>query len=322
MAEDRYKRTIDYLRISITDRCNMRCVYCMPETGIKLLPHSEILTYEEILTVVRAASEMGINKVRLTGGEPLVRRDLPDLIEQIWMIPGITDVALTTNGMLLGEFAETLYARGLRRINVSLDTLNAERFRQITRNGDLDRVMAGIEKALEVGFDPVKINVVAVDEHIEEEIQSFLELVYARPVHVRFIEKMDIGNGCGQKGNYSCSDLIDKLKQFVNLERTDGPPGHGPAYYVQPEGASGTIGFICPYTRHFCARCNRLRITADGKVRPCLFSDAEIDLKTALRGDGSLEAVKRILNQALNQKPESYQKARHLHRRNMRQIGG
>lgn len=294
----------------------------MPESGIKLLPHSEILTYEEILLVVRAASELGINKVRLTGGEPLVRKDLPDLIAEIWRIPGIKDVALTTNGMLLEQYAETLYEKGLRRVNVSLDTLNPERFRQITRNGDLERVLAGIEKALEVGFDPVKINVVAVDEHVEEEIQSFLDLVYTKPVHVRFIEKMDIGNGCGQKTDYSCSDLVEKLKQFVKLERTEGPPGHGPAYYVQPEGALGTIGFICPYTRHFCARCNRLRITADGKIRPCLFSDEEIDLKTVIRQRRSIEDVKQLMSEALGKKPESYQVASHRHKRNMRQIGG
>lgn len=321
--KDRFNRTIDYLRISVTDRCNLKCVYCVSSENFKFIPHSELLTYEELILISKAAVKCGIKKIRITGGEPLVRRDIEELVSEISKLEGLLDLSLTTNGILLAEKADRLFRSGLKRINVSLDTLNPEMYKRITGGGNLNRVLEGIEAALEVGMNPVKVNAVLLDESVEEEINSFLELVYRKPVHVRFIEKMDFDDDCGTTSGIKCSSLIETVSKLVELEETEGPLGFGPATYVKPKGAKGTLGFICPYSRHFCERCNRLRLTADGRLRPCLFSDLEIDLKEVLRteGAGEDEIVRRI-SEALLLKPESFKKAVRKKERTMRQIGG
>jgi cyclic pyranopterin phosphate synthase len=321
--EDRFKRNIDYLRISVTDRCNLKCAYCVATGNPEYVPHHEILTFEEILLVARAAVASGIKKIRLTGGEPLVRKDIVRLIEYLSRIEGLKDLSLTTNGLLLKDLSKELYRAGLRRINISLDTLDPVRYRRITGGGDLKQVLSGIEAALTTGFDPVKINAVLLDEEVEADLDAFIKLVYEKPVHVRFIEKMDFDDDCGTRSNLKCSTVIEMLSSKVELEETEGPIGYGPANYVRPRGALGTIGFICPYSRHFCERCNRLRLAADGKLRPCLFSDIEIDLKPLLRSsEASVEAIVEKIRQALEIKPESFKQAIKKHKRSMRQVGG
>jgi cyclic pyranopterin phosphate synthase len=321
MPVDTYRRTIDYLRISVTDRCNLRCVYCMPLEGIRLLPHEEMLTYEELTFVARAAVAAGLSKIRLTGGEPLVRKDIADLVREIASIEGLRDLGLTTNGILLAEQARDLYDAGLRRINVSLDTLDPERFRQITRGGEVARVLVGIDAALEVGFDPVKINVVALRETVDTELETFMKLVYEKPVHVRFIEQMDLRGA--RPASFSCQELKDRLAGLVTLADDEGPRGNGPARYVKPAGALGTIGFICLYTDHFCDRCNRLRLTADGKLRTCLFAGKEIDLKSFVRSGASFDELVSFIQASLALKPENFEEAiKEGNERSMRQIGG
>lgn len=321
--KDRYNRTVDYLRISVTDRCNLNCVYCTSSKGVELLPQGELLTYEEMIEISRAAVACGIRKIRITGGEPLVRRDIEGLVSEISRIEGLVDLSLTTNGILLSEMAEPLRRAGLKRINISLDTLDPERYSHLTGGGSLKKVLAGVDSALAAGFDPVKINAVLVDESVEDDIDSFLDLVYRKPVHVRFIEKMEFDDDCGTAGGTSCARIIEKVSERVELEETEGPLGFGPATYVRPKGAKGTLGFICPYSRHFCDRCNRLRLTADGRLRPCLFSDAEIDLKKLLREGGfSGQALAERISEALLLKPESFKSALRKGRRTMRQIGG
>lgn len=322
MPLDAHRRTIDYLRVSVTDRCNLRCTYCMPPEGIRLMPHAEMLTYEELTLVARAAVAAGLDKIRLTGGEPLVRRDITALVRDIASIDGLRDLALTTNGILLAPMARELYEAGLRRVNVSLDTLDPARYRAVTRGGDVARVLAGIDAALEAGFDPVKINVVALREYVEDELERFTRLVYEKPVHVRFIERMDL-RGDRPDGALTCQELKDRLAGIVTLTETDGPRGNGPARYVQPAGALGTIGFICLYSDHFCARCNRLRLTADGKLRTCLFAGKELDLKSFVRGGATFDEIVAFIERALGEKPASFEEAvREGSERVMRQIGG
>ncbi|MCX7832453.1 MAG: GTP 3',8-cyclase MoaA [Actinobacteria bacterium] len=321
--KDSFNRTIDYLRISITDRCNLKCIYCITSENLSFLPREQVLTYEEVLKVSRAAVKAGIRKIRITGGEPLVRRDIEELVSEISKIEGIYDLSLTTNGTLLRNYAERLLRAGLKRINISLDTLNSERFKQITGGGDLNQVLEGIDAAISVGMDPVKINTVLLDDGVEEEIDLFLNLVYRKPVHVRFIEKMDFDDDCGSTSSIKCSRLIELVSSRAKLKETEGPFGFGPATYFKPEGARGTIGFICPYSRHFCSRCNRLRLTADGKLRPCLFSDIEVDLRPILRDVNFKDSdLLEKIREALTLKPESFKQAKRSKKITMRQIGG
>lgn len=322
MAKDNFHRKIDYLRISVTDRCNLRCVYCMPPEGINLLGHDEVLSYEEIIKIVRAAVKAGLTRIRITGGEPLVRKDIPQLISEISATYGVRDLSLTTNGVYLAKLAEPLYVSGLRRLNISLDTLNPERYLEITRGGDLSQVLEGIDKALEVGFNPVKINTVAIKGVVEEELERFKELVYAKPVHVRFIEKMDLG-GSDSQDFYSCKEIMEKVSKATEIEETEGPIGAGPARYIKLKGTRGTIGFIGLYSEHFCDSCNRLRLTADGKLRTCLFAGEEFDLKTFIRDGASEEEIVGFIEKALKEKPENFKEAlKSKGKRAMRQIGG
>lgn len=304
---DRHQREINYLRISVTDRCNLRCSYCMPKEGLSLLGHDDILRYEEFLRIVRVAVTLGIIKVRITGGEPLVRRGLLDFLRHLVAIPGLQDVSLTTNGILLAEQAEGLYQAGIRRVNVSLDSLRPDRYRAITRGGDLSSVLAGIAKAREVGISPVKINTVALKGFNDDEVLDFARLTLTDPVHVRFIERMPIGAAGGDfLGTFLPNTAIRRaIQDAYPLAPVNGQgrEGDGPAERYRVAGAAGEIGFISPITRHFCDQCNRLRITADGWLRACLYEDGGVPVRDPLRKGVSDEDLRRLMEEAIRRKP-------------------
>jgi len=320
---DSFGRSINYLRISVTDRCNLRCIYCMPPEGVPQMSHNEILSYEEIRTVVQAAAELGINKIRLTGGEPLVRADLPKLIRMLSQIEGIEELSLTTNGMVLKKYALELKQAGLSRVNVSLDTFKADKFRYITRLGKLKDVLEGIEAAKEAGFQPVKINTVVMRGINDDEILDFARMTYKDGWHVRFIELMPFR---GVAEFVPSVELRQHISLLGKLESCASITGNGPAMYYRLSGAKGTIGFISPLTElSFCSRCNRMRLTPDGKLRPCLLEEDEIDLRMPLRNNASMEELKRLILKAVAFKPEHH----HLEggnvrlvKRKMSQIGG
>lgn len=305
---DAFSRPISYLRVSVTDKCNLRCVYCMPEGGLPWLKRDEILSYEEIASVVRAAAAIGVRAIRLTGGEPLLRRDLHVLVREIANTPGIEDVALSTNALLLEEQIEDLAAAGLRRVNVSLDTLRADRFEAIARRPGLESVLAGIDAAIARGLGPVKINVVAMRGVNDDELEAFAELARERPVAVRFIEMMPVHENLGiQTETYiSADELLGRFGAIGSLEPVPGPPGNGPARYFAYPGAAGTIGVISPLSHDYCDRCNRVRLTADGRLRLCLFGDHHIDLRSPLRAGAGEEALSELLRGAMLIKPERH----------------
>ncbi len=332
--KDAHGRTIDYLRISLTDRCNFRCIYCMPEEGVQALAHEDILRYREIERIVRVAAGLGIRRLRLTGGEPLVRKGVEELVAGLKAVPGIESIAMTTNGALLPKKAAALRAAGLSRVNISLDTLDPGQFSFITRRGSLDQALAGIDAALDAGFDPVKINAVTV-RSLDQDYLAFAKLSLDRPLHVRFIEYMPVGessgcDGCGwgEQDVVPSEELFDVINERARAEGLgplvpaggDRPEGWGPARYFEFPGARGTVGFISPLSRHFCSECNRLRLTADGKLRPCLFSDREFDLRAAVR-EGSDDAVRAVVMEAIGAKPDEYHDQVGTER-GMSQIGG
>lgn len=306
---DSFQRPIDYLRISVTDRCNLRCVYCMPAEGIGLLQHQDILSYEEIHRVATAAAELGIKKVRITGGEPLVRIGLSRLVQMLAQIDTIDDIALTTNGTLLARYAEELKTAGLRRVNISLDTLKADKFRQITRGGDLADVLAGIEAASAAGLNPIKINVVAMAGINDDELLDFAHKTVADGWHVRFIEHMPFNREMAATSFISVNELRERLAVLGELEPCTFK-GNGPAKYYRLPEANGTIGFITPISDHFCFNCNRLRLTADGKLRPCLLSEGETDLRQPLRNGISAKELKKLIKKAADSKPRQHKLAR------------
>jgi GTP 3',8-cyclase len=320
---DSFGRSINYLRISVTDRCNLRCTYCMPPEGVPQMSHNEILSYEEIRTVVQVAAELDINKIRLTGGEPLVRADFPELIKMLSQIEGIQELSLTTNGILLKKYALSLKQAGLSRVNVSLDTLKEDKFQYITRLGKLKDVLDGIEAAKEAGFRPVKINTVVMRGINDDEILDFARMTYRDGWHVRFIELMPFK---GVAEFVPSLELQQHISLLGKLEPCTPVAGNGPAIYYRLSGAHGTIGFISPLTEtSFCSRCNRMRLTPDGKLRPCLLGEDEIDLKMPLRNNASMEELKRLILKAVASKPEHH----HLDggnvrlvKRKMSQIGG
>jgi cyclic pyranopterin phosphate synthase len=307
---DSFHRPINYLRISVTDRCNLRCVYCMPAEGIELMSHNDILTYEEIYTVARAAAGLGINKLRLTGGEPLVRLGLPSLVQMLAKIDGVDDISLTTNGVLLGRYASELKSAGLRRVNVSLDSLKPDRFKLITRIGDdLNEVLKGIEVARAVGLEPVKINVVVMAGINDDELLDFAAKTIDEGWQVRFIELMPlVGRDTTQF--VSASEMKRRLEPLGELTPYLPSVGNGPAKYFRLPHAKGAIGFITPISEHFCFQCNRMRLTADGKLRPCLLSDYEVDLKQPLRSGISLEGLEELFKKAVANKPERHNLAK------------
>lgn len=335
MTTDSRGRSIDYLRISITDRCNLRCIYCMPEKGIDALPMEDILTFEEIVRFTKMAAEYGITHVRITGGEPLVRLGVADLIADIKKIEGINDISLTTNGILLKKYAQELKDAGLNRLNISLDTLDPEIYHKITRWGNIEDVFEGIDEAFRVGFDPIKINAVGVRSFINDPF-AFAKLSIDRPLHVRFIEYMPIGHSFGVDGQgwaadeaISSEELFETINakakeaglgELIALSKDQAPFGAGPAQYFKFEKAHGTVGFISPMSRHFCATCNRLRLTSNGKVRPCLFSDKELDVRDALRAHDT-EKVRATLQEALRIKPEDHSQFTST-QKDMAMIGG
>jgi GTP 3',8-cyclase len=327
---DSFNREISYLRVSVTDRCNLRCLYCMPKEGLSLLGHDDILSYEEILRVIREAAALGITKVRVTGGEPLVRRGLLDFLHALKGV-SLEDLSLTTNGILLEVYAEKLFDAGVRRINVSLDSLNAERYAQMTRGGNLHSVLRGIEKAEQIGFAPIKINTVAMRGFNEDEILDIARLTLRKPYQVRFIELMPTGKiDVDVPEQYLSADVImARISAFRRLDAVNGGGRGtaGPARIYRMEGATGEIGFISPISHHFCDLCNRLRLTADGHLRSCLLADDELDLKTPLRSGCSDAELRYMIRRAILRKPRRHDLAESVvpkrkSRKEMPQIGG
>lgn len=382
MLIDSYNRTIDYLRISVTDRCNFRCVYCMPEEGAPVAPKEEILTYEEIERLVRIAVSLGMTKIRLTGGEPLVRRDIGALVERIGAIPGLRDLSMTTNGFLLERYAADFARHGLNRINISLDTLRPERFARIARRGNLDGVLTGIEAALAAGLSPIKLNCVVMQGWNEDEVVDFARLTLEQPFNVRFIELMPINWSKGddsssgslrdffalsaapgyrpdsnirlyakeelgsfretfrvkdtnlQRGQLDSAQMrqafVSTAEMRARIEAVFGPmePAevvtNGPARSFRLSGARGTLGFISQITNDMCVSCNRLRLTADGQLRPCLMADGEVDLRTLLRSGASDDEIAERFRLTVRHKPKEHRLEDGVAPvgRNMSQLGG
>lgn len=327
--KDSIGRTINYLRISVTDYCNFRCVYCMPAEGVAPREHSEMMRFEEIIQVVRVAAENGISKIRLTGGEPLVRHGIVDLVRLIRQISGINEITITTNGFLLAKYAEALKEAGLTRVNVSLDTLKPDLFKKITRYGDLETVWKGVEAAEKYGLSPLKINMVMMAGVNDNEIPDFMNLTRENPWHVRFIELMPIQNqvswGEGFPDPSDCyistGKVLDRHKE-LGLEPVYKIDQLGPAKLFKLPGAKGFVGFISPLDDdHFCSRCNRLRLTADGNLRPCLMSDYEVPLLPAIRAG---EDISKLIADVIKVKPAHHELVlNHTpSNRNMMQIGG
>ncbi|HOC20958.1 MAG TPA: GTP 3',8-cyclase MoaA [Anaerolineae bacterium] len=306
---DSFARSIEYLRVSVTDRCNLRCRYCMPEEGVPPIPHEAVLRYEEITRLVRIAVTMGLSHVRLTGGEPLVRRDIVELVKQLAALPGLDDLSMTTNGMLLERYARPLAQAGLRRINLSLDTLRPERFHAITRLGDVEQVLRGREAALDAGLRPVKVNTVVIRGMNDDEIVDLARLTLLPDWHVRFIEVMPLGAGAewSAKSSVPIAEIRARVEaEWGPLTAVQGEMGVGPARYYQLPGAAGTVGFISPVSDHFCHLCNRLRLTSDGRLLPCLMSNHAIDLRTPLRAGADDAELQAIFRQAIVEKPREH----------------
>jgi len=304
---DNYKRHLNYLRISITDRCNLRCLYCAPGGLVPKQSHGNILRYEEILRIVRVGVRLGISKVRLTGGEPLLRKGVYEFLNDLVAIDGLSDISLTTNGVLLAQNAETIRDAGIRRVNISLDTLQADKFKTITGYDLFDQVWAGIEKAHALGFDPIKLNVVALKGYNDDEFVDLARLSMTYPFHIRFIEYMPIGNPLMKHGDYILApDIKALLGPLGTLTPVQKKRGDGPAERYRIEGAVGEIGFIQAMSHHFCRTCNRLRLTANGQLRPCLLSDKQLDIKGPMRDGGSDDDLKDVFLQAVQHKQESH----------------
>ena len=316
---DSYGRKINYLRISLTDRCNLRCKYCMPECGIDKFAHDDMLSLEEIYLITKAFVELGVDKVRFTGGEPLARLGVVDLISRVSKLEGLKDISMTTNAILLEKYAEDLKAAGLNRVNVSLDTLDRDKYKEITRGGNIDRFWAGIKEAKRVGLTPIKINTVLIGGFNDSEIIDLVNLTRDEEIDLRFIELMPIGEAASwAKEKFVSNDLIlDKVKQLVSVERKDPS---SPATYFKLPGAKGRVGIINPISCKFCSNCNRVRLTSQGMLKLCLHSNKEIDMKKALREGKDL---KDLIAKSILKKEESH----HLEDgeyidRNMNQIGG
>ena len=303
---DGFGRRVEYLRVSVTDKCNLRCVYCMPEEGLSWLHREEMLSYEEIVEVIATMAPLGLRRVRITGGEPLVRRDLPELVRMIAEVPGIDDLSMSTNAVLLEEHAEALRSAGIKRLNISLDSLRPDRIDALSRRpGSARSIMAGIDAAERVGFDPIKVNVVLMRGRNDDEIADFAELTRERAWHVRFIELMPTGSNLelSQDSFISCSEALARLRKIGGLEAVSGPWGNGPATYYRLPGAAGTVGVITPMSHNYCERCNRMRLTADGQLRPCLFGHLQTNLRDPLRKGEDLVP---LIAETLRTKPERH----------------
>lgn len=318
--KDSFGREINYLRISLTDRCNLRCSYCMPEKGIdNKINHNEILSLEEIYDITKSFVNLGINKIRLTGGEPLARLGVVNLVQMISKLDGVKDLSITTNGILLKEYAKPLKEAGLNRVNISLDTLNKEKYNTITRGGDLSKVLEGIEEAKKVGLQPIKINTVLIGGFNDDEILDLINITRDEYIDVRFIELMPIG----QASNWavekfiSNSKVLETAKTLIPVDREDIS---SPATYYKLPGAKGKVGIINPITCKFCEHCNRIRMTSTGKLKLCLHSNSEIDLKSSLRNGEDLEEI--ILKSILKKEESHHLEDGNYITRNMNQIGG
>ena len=296
---DQYGRTINYLRLSVTDRCNLRCRYCMPAAGVRKLEHDDILSYEQIHRVARAAVNLGVEKIRVTGGEPLVRQGITDFLAGLKQIPGLKRLVLTTNGILLEEMAQELKAAGVESLNISLDSLRNDRFRAITRGGKLERVLAGIDAAERAGFPYLKINMVVMGGVNDDEVADFAALTLDKPFKIRFIEYMPTLKGGGEQSSTVAGDvLLAKLSHTYALEKVEKQVLDGPAVYYRIKGAAGEIGFITPMSCHFCSECNRIRMTSRGIVKGCLFDNGVLDMRPllAVGNDAALEeALRRVV---------------------------
>jgi cyclic pyranopterin phosphate synthase len=299
---DPFGRKLEYLRVSVVDSCNLRCFYCKPGDACKPRSVRGQLSREHIVQAVQAAAEAGIRKVRLTGGEPLVRKDIVELVHDIARVPGIDDLSLTTNGTLLAALAQPLAQAGLKRVNISLDSLEVANFEQITCGGRLQTVLDGIDAAFAAGLSPVKINMVAMKELNEHEVENFARLTENRNIHIRFIEYMPmLGQEESWKKHYiPSSEIMALCENVAPMESLPEEDLNGPARNFRYPGAIGMLGFITPVSQHFCSDCNRLRLTSDGKLKPCLFSDDEIDLLPALTEGGDLQ---RLYREAAAKKP-------------------
>jgi cyclic pyranopterin phosphate synthase len=328
---DHYDRDINYLRVSITDRCNLRCTYCRPKEGISLKGHADILRYEEILRVVSQTVKMGLIKVRLTGGEPLVRRGFVEFAGDLKKIKGLQDISLTTNGILLAQYAEDIFKVGITRINISLDSLDKEKYFQITRGGNLDDVFRGIAAAEKAGFAPIKINTVLMKGFNDNEALDFARLAFSKPFQVRFIEIMPVSEvSAGRSADFlPTRQLLETINRHFRLEPLAGKKNKsdGPARLYKMKDGLGEIGFINPVSDHFCSTCNRLRLTADGKLRACLLNDVEIDLREALSRNCDDDELAGLIREAILLKPQRHDldcTDRHLKKchRDMSDIGG
>jgi cyclic pyranopterin phosphate synthase len=305
--KDSFGREINYLRLSVTDRCNFRCQYCMPEEGIEKVSHDDILTYEEILKLIKAAANLGIDKVRLTGGEPLTRKDLPKLIKMISGVEGIQDLSMTTNGSRLGKFADDLAESGLDRVNISLDSVDPELFEKITQGGNLDSVLSGIEAAQDAGLDPVKLNTVIMKGVNDSEVNSLVEYAVSQDVVLRFIELMPMGEAADIAVDPAqLEDVRRVVESEWKLEKVSGPKGNGPAEYysVEKGNKSGRIGFIFPISHNFCDGCNRIRITSRGNVRPCLARDEQYELN--IEKSTTTNSLQDQLREIIEKKPHGH----------------
>lgn len=320
---DKFGRNIYYMRISVTDRCNLRCIYCMPETGVEFIPHSEVLKFEEIEEIVRASTSIGITSIRLTGGEPLVRRGITDLVRIIGNIKGINKVTMTTNGTMLGYFAKGLKSAGIDSINVSLDTLNPEKFKKITRRGNIDDVMRGIEKSVSEGIK-TKLNVVLQKENLGE-VGELIKFSKETGTIIRFIEYMPL-DSCiilSEDPFVPAKKLIETVREeFGEVKEVVENLGDGPAKYIKIESINTEIGIIAAISEPFCTRCNRIRITSNGIIKPCLASNIGYDVKSVIRAKHKTEDITNVLIRAIESKPLMHHmndKKQSIH---MNKIGG
>ncbi|MCX7884242.1 MAG: GTP 3',8-cyclase MoaA [Caloramator sp.] len=318
--KDGWGRDINYMRISVTDRCNLRCIYCMPEEGIKKKQHEDILRYEDILKIVKCCAKLGINKIRLTGGEPLIVKDIDKLIYEISKIDGIEDIGITTNGILLKDMAKDLKKCGLKRVNISLDTLKEEKFKKITRKGNLKNVLEAIEECLRIGLSPVKINTVLIRGLNDDEIEDIMNLTIRYPLDVRFIELMPIGEGekYYKDGFISSEEIIRNHKNLFPIGRKRGETAEN---YKLPDSI-GKIGLISPLSCKFCDSCNRIRLTSAGTIKPCLHSEREYSIREYLNSEEMLLAA--IKNSIINKPKEHYleENEKSFSKKMMFQIGG
>ncbi len=305
---DSFDRKIDYLRLSVTDRCNLRCVYCIPDSPMEFNRPDEIIRYEEIVRLVNCFSELGVSKIRVTGGEPLVRENICELIRRMSGVKGVSDIALSTNGLRLGPLARKLRESGVSRVNVSLDTLNPGKFRTIARGGKLDDVLYGIAASIRAGLSPVKINVVVARGINDGEIVDFVRMTEVLPVHVRFIELMPMGEShfYSEERRVSIAQMRERIPSLIPLSSRDRPEGHGPAHYFEVPGARGSVGFIGALSHRFCASCNRLRLSSMGLLYPCLDSTEGEDLLTPLRSGASDEDIKDLIRRTVQRKPAGH----------------